>query len=357
MIHSQPRSTSYSQTRAFSRAEKNRAQSAAQLRFHQVIQNYAKHHPVKLNLPETIIQGFGLKKPTSLRTNTQGLVVCREGLSTPEYCPNSMINILLTFSSQGKKPGIPCAIVKQEISGRDLCLPLMTLKAGQMAWNRMLSQFQPIVIQRYLYNGTPCAFVLRVRYQPTLSHVTFQILQNNLPVARKTETDQYLELAEFLDKSALKRSRYDFIPSEDSTADRFLVRTTTNLSSYEYCQISPIDSVRAQVDTIKTILEKGLLAQFDLSVLELQADFCQDSDAKWYFISLHSYKTELAIKRTLPFANAQKMMTRLVTSKSQLQRVSSTPALKPRLRVTEDVDITAQSLLSEIMCDLGVRRL
>ena len=85
MTYLQPRATSYDQARGgYSRAGKYKVQTTAQLRFYQVVQAYSKHHPVKLNLPETIIQGFGVKKPTCLKTNSQGLIVSREGLSTPE---------------------------------------------------------------------------------------------------------------------------------------------------------------------------------------------------------------------------------------------------------------------------------
>ena len=264
--------------------------------------------------------------------------------------------MLLTFSSQAK-PGIPCAIVKQEIANRDMCMPLMTLKAGQIAWNRMLSQFQPILLQRYIYNGTPCAFVLRVRYQPTLSHLSFQILQNNASVLVKSDIDPYLELNDFLEKGTRGRSRMDNTQQHESIAERFLVRTA-NLTTFEHCQIQAIDSVRNQVEAVKSILEKGFLCSYELSVLEMEVDFCQDVDAKWYFVSLHSYKTELTVKRTIPLANMQEMMSRLVVARPQPQlgRISSSPLIKPRSRIGDDLDITPESLLSEIMVDLGVRR-
>lgn len=337
MSRANPRSSSYDQARA-RMGRVTKAQRLEQLRFFQVLQTYAKRHPVRLNLPETIIQGFGIKKPTCLRTTSQGLVISREGLSTPD-----IINLLLTFSAQ-TRPGIPCAIAKQETSGQDHCMPLLTLKAGQIAWNRTLSQFQPIVIQRYLYNGTPCAFVLRVRYQPPLGYQSFHILQN-LQELRGCEADHYTELTEFLDRSS-KPIRL---------THHFCVRTTSALTSFEFCPIEAIDSVKAQLEVLRQVLERGFLAQYDLSVLELEADFCQDSDAKWYFISLHSYKTELAVKRTIPLSNVQEMMNRLMGSRVVLR--SASPGTKSRDLVRlEEADWTHAALVSEILEDLGVRR-
>ena len=337
MSHANPRSSSYDQARArMGRSVK--AHRLEQLRFFQVLLAYSRRHPVKLNLPETIVQGFGIKKPTCIRTNSQGLLVCREGLTTPD-----IINLLLNFSSQSRI-GIPCAIAKQETHGQDLCMPLLTLKAGQVAWNRTLSQAQPILIQRYLYNGTPCAFVLRVRYQPPLNYQTFYILQN-LKALSGCEANHYLELNDFLDRSR-KSTRL---------AEHFCVRSTNAMTSYEFCPIDPIDTVKAQVEVIRQVLERGFLSQYDLSVLELEANFCQDSDAKWYFISLHSYKTELAVKRTLPLSNVHEMMNRLVVSHAGIRSAENLSKSRHASRLL-DRDLNQEALLSEILEDLGVRR-
>ena len=337
MSRTNPRSSSYDQARArLGRAVK--VHRLEQLRFFQVLQAYAKRHPVRLNLPETIIQGFGIKKPTCLRTNSQGLVISREGLSTPD-----IINLLLTFRAQ-TRPGIPCAMAKQETDRQDRCMPLLTLKAGQIAWNRTLSQFLPIVIQRFLYNGTPCAFVLRVRYQPPLGYQSFHILQNIQGVVG-CEADHYTELTEFLDRSA-KQIRI---------THHFCVRSSSAFTSFEFCPIKSIDSVKVQLEVLRQVLERGFLSQYDLSVLEIEADFCQDSDAKWYFVSLHSYKTELTVKRTIPFSNVQEMMSRLVVSRTVLRSASPSAKSGDIMRL-EDADLTHAALVSEILEDLGVRR-
>lgn len=323
----------------FDRCGQFRTQSLAQLRFYQILLAYSKRWQIRLNVPDTLIQGFGIKKPTCLRTSSQGFLTSRSGLSSPEYLPNSIIAFLLSLSSH-TKPGLPCAIVKQESQTRDVCMPLMTLKAGQIAWNRMLGQTLPVLIQCFVYNGSPCAFLLRVRVQPSLSHSTYKVLQNVQGVRENPGEDHYTELNLFLNQPG--RKWFPEAKTRKSVAERLCVRSSS-LPSFEICSIPPIESVRSQVDTLKTVLERGYLAERGLSVLELEADFIQGSDAKWYFVSLHSYRTEVTVQRSLPKAKTDELIVRL------LPRVASAPSLLPRV-------LNTQTLTQEILADLSHHR-
>lgn len=320
---------------AYAHCGQFRTQYLIQLRFYQVLVEYALKNQVKINIPDTIIQGFGVKKPTCIRTNQHGFITIRAGLGSPEYCLPSVIAFLLTLSSQSK-PNFPCAIVKLESHSQDTCMPLLTLKAGQIAWNRMLGLQQPVLIQRFVYNGSPCVFVLRVKLQPSLSHVRFSILQNVRGVEGNTGEDHYLELNGFLGQSGGKSLLH---PKRlTSVAERLCVRSRL-LQTYDFCPISSIESVRNQTETIKTILEKVYLSKLGLSVLELEADFIQGPDAKWYFVSLHSYRTEVTVQRSLPKSKTQELLMRL------LPRTSSTPIVQERV-------LNAETLTAEILEDL-----
>lgn len=319
----------------FDRCGQFRTQSLVQLRFYQLLLAYSKKYQVRLNMPDTLVQGFGIKKPTCIRTSPQGFLTSRSGLSSPEYLLSSIIAFLLALSSH-TKPGLPCAIVKQEAQARDICMPLMTLKAGQIAWNRMLGQALPVVIQRFVYNGTPCAFLLRVRIQPSLNHTVYRILQNVQGVGEKPGEDHYTELNLFLNQPG--RKWFPEAKTRNSVAARLCVRSST-LHSFEYCSISPIESVRTQVETIKTVLEKGYLAERGLSVLELEVNFVQGSDAKWYFVSVHSYRTEVTVQRSMPKAKTEELIVRL------LPRVASAPNVQVRV-------LNTHTLTEEIFADM-----
>jgi len=323
----------------FDRCGQFRTQSLAQLRFYQILLAYSKRYQVRLNMPDTLIQGFGIKKPTWLRTSPQGFLTSRSGLSSPEYPPTSIIAFLLVLSSH-TKPGLPCAIVKQEAQTRDVCMPLMTLKAGQIAWNRMLGQTLPVLIQRFVYNGSPCAFLLRVRVQPSLNHTAYKILQNVQSVRESPGEDHYTELNLFLNQPG--RKLFPETKARKSVAERLCVRSST-LPSFEFCSIACVESVRVQVETLKTVLERGYLAERGLSVLELEADFIQGNDAKWYFVSLHSYRTEVTVQRSLPKVKAGELIVRL------LPRVASAPSLLPRV-------LDTHTLAQEIFADLRRQR-
>ena len=54
------------------------------LDFYSVLIAYSKSHSLRLSVPETILFGYSVGRPTLLRTNSEGVVVLREGLSSPE---------------------------------------------------------------------------------------------------------------------------------------------------------------------------------------------------------------------------------------------------------------------------------
>jgi len=54
------------------------------LDFYSVLITYSKVHSLRLNLPETVLFGYSVARPTLIRSNSEGIVVLREGLSSPE---------------------------------------------------------------------------------------------------------------------------------------------------------------------------------------------------------------------------------------------------------------------------------
>ena len=185
--------------------------------------------------------------------------------------------------------------------------------------------------------------------------VVFQILQNTCPIESKSDAGHYSELNAFLDRTGKRNFK-----SGHTISERFCVKTSA-LTSFDPCQIPPIDSVKIQVESIKTVLERGYLSSSELSVLEIEADFMQGWDAKWYFVSLRSYKTEVT-KKLFAKADVQELVSRLVLSRSQVaigtcSTQEDTPVRqRHRTILSSDFDIFERLLVAEIMEDLGARK-
>ena len=286
------------------------------LEFYCILANFAKMHPLKLNLPETLIYGYSISRPTMLKTSPAQLLTVRESLTSPEYLLHSVVSMLLTCSL-ATRPPVPIAIYKEnDGEGSDLCIPIMNLQGGQLVWNTRLAHSEPAFIQRYVYNGTPCAFTLRVTYQPTLSNYVYRIYQNVRPVARRK--DQFSKSLRFAcneSRATIRRKNTSVIQletdSEDCTpSDRYCVSTSAP-TTYEVSDWHEIESVKAQMSVVKTVLERGYLYAYNLELLEVVVDFCQDRDKKWYFINVHSYKTVLIVKKRITSGSLDRLLGRL----------------------------------------------
>ena len=61
-----------------------RIPSKSHLDFYSILIPYCKQTALRLNLPETIIYGYSVTRPTLIRSNSEGVVVLREGLTSAE---------------------------------------------------------------------------------------------------------------------------------------------------------------------------------------------------------------------------------------------------------------------------------
>ena len=236
------------------------------------------------------------------------------------------------------RPPVPIAVYKESsVLGTDACIPIMNLQTGQLVWNMRLARSEAVFVQRYIYNGSPCAFILRATYQPTLSNFTYTIYQNTVPVAkRKDQFSKSLRFA-FNERRPTIRHKDTYViqvetDQEDLTpADRYCVSTATP-TAYEVADWHEIDSVKTQLVALKVTLEKGYLCAFNLELLELVADFCQDRDKKWYFVTLRSYKTVLIVKKKITSGSLDRLLVRLMSPVRPKSAITHSKTHKKRVK-------------------------
>ena len=289
---------------------------------------------------------------------------------------------MLLGCSMAAKPPVPIAIYKEsEGEGADLCIPLMNVQAGQLVWNTRLAHSESAFLQRFVYNGSPCAFIMRVTFQPTLGNLSYQIYENLIPVAQsKHQFAQSLRYSSQETRATIRRKKASVVQletdSQDCTpSDRFCVTTSAH-DTFHVFSWTAIEALKTQVMMVKTVLERGYLSERNLGVLELVVDFSQDKDRKWYFICLHSYKTELVVKKRITSDNLGKLLERLnpIISPSTIRprsavapkrKVHRKSRLHLRLPLSGDsgelsrCSDTEQSLVEDILRDLrttSVRR-
>ena len=54
------------------------------LDFYSILANFSKTHPLRLNIPETVLFGYSIPRPTLIKTTSDHLIAVRENISSPE---------------------------------------------------------------------------------------------------------------------------------------------------------------------------------------------------------------------------------------------------------------------------------
>ncbi|CAG9312466.1 unnamed protein product [Blepharisma stoltei] len=254
-----------------------------------------------LNIPETIVYLFGCSEPHMIYTKDNGQ------LSWHEEITSSSVRQFFKRCYYFKREQFPVNIIKSDRGNFfDSCKCLMSTKECYGIWKQHIKSGNPILVQRFIICPKKEIFKIRITYIPPKGIFYCKLIKNRIDVLG--EPANPIE-----GKSGWKKFRkfYSHEPKKVFTAeDKFLVRKTRD-SSYTESEFSINDSLRSQMETLKRIIEKGNFINGKTNCLELQADFAQDADEKWYFLNLVHYKTEFSIQKKLNPASFGLIMDRI----------------------------------------------
>lgn len=139
---------------------------------------------------------------------------------------------------------------------------IMNIKDSYKAWKSKSAEIS--LLQRYVYpnNSNPCKF--RVEYLVTEAIYTKTLVKSGNISRQKS----FKDAEDYLDTNSLKLSEEDELDVAKVTED----------------------SIKVQMQTLKKIIEAEEVK--GQPIISIVADFIQDLDLNWYFISMISYKYE-----------------------------------------------------------------
>lgn len=211
----------------------------------------------------------------------------------------------------------------------------MSIKEGIETWKDMLSEHKSILIQRYIACYSNYAYKVRATYIPEKGTTHAKLMKNRTSING--------ENSKLSHSMTLKTPSYTFESQSSNKKHRntlndekFLVGKCGR-NSFEEIEIYPHKSIKQQMETLKSIIEKCNNYYHRTSIVEITADFVQDFDENWYFISMINFKTEKLLSKIAPavFTGEQRRSNLseshhkiLQTKKSNVQVLNKTMLVK-----------------------------
>ena len=186
----------------------------------------------RLNFPETLIKLSGLTETYLLHTDKSSLVYS-ENLS------QHTINKFYRRCAYHKNANFPLCVAKiiNETS-EDVCMVCHTVSDCEMYWEINNS----IIVQRFVIPGVEAIFKSRISYNVDKEEFISKLIWKNAD-------------------GTFKLGKHDSVVEEDMSIN---------------------DSLKDQMISLKEILQQEYVK---LEIVEIIADFIQDSDGEWYFIN------------------------------------------------------------------------
>ena len=184
------------------------------------------------------------------------------------------------------------------------------------------------MIQRYIfpYNNQACTY--RIEFSVPDSVITAKPMRNIINV-----------FGNKMNESSFSSKILEIYSNEE----RFFNKNPIFESENEIKN----ESIRTQMETLKKIIETD--DNTSLIVSFIAADFLQDSELNWYFISLENYRYEMM----LPKISSNK--TKIRKLKFKLPHIKSLPEIKPSLNMNLTCNpllLQKEVLTQEILRDL-----
>ncbi|CAG9322607.1 unnamed protein product [Blepharisma stoltei] len=306
----------------FRKIKEKNIRSKVQLEFMDtLLQVIAKSpHKISLNIPETIIYGYGNQEPYMVFTNDLGHLISVKA---------SKISLIHRFFKRCyflKRNPFPIIVYKSDKGNlMDSCSTIMSIKEGIDLWKSKLKAEEPVLIQRYV---APCAMYiskLRAFYLPSKGFVQCKLMKNKINING--------EITSSIRGTPKRRSvifNEDILKQPFGNDDKFLIRKS-EFMHYDEADFPINSSIHNQLEALKAIIEKGNLYG-KINVMEILADFVQDYDENWYFINMVGFKTEKIISGITPAYFSDKKHKRpFVRSNSQPKYTSPKKSWGPKI--------------------------
>lgn len=245
-----------------------------EMSFFKILHKISKVVSIYIQIPETIILGYGFNSPTLFATdNITGELIINEGLSK-EAIEESFIY----FAEQENEQTFPIAIFKTGIStDQDHCKVLFNSRECMVKWEETCSTGK--AMQRYVRNGNTLAII----------RATWDSVNCRLQASEIVKHKNIRAAHEAIKKSASSLKRNSILNEMTTKANRDLFQILENdkeFSSTAYM----LTSLERKMMYLVNLFERYFLRDNNLKIISLDADWIEDEQGKLNLISVKKYR-------------------------------------------------------------------
>lgn len=247
-----------------------------ELKFYKELSIICRHTKVYLNIPETIICGFGFKTPTLICTDYRtGEVMFNENLS--KQAISEAFTLFASLETHGQ--GVPIAVCKSKYNStyRDKAQVLFTPAECNYLWEYNCSQSKGQAIQKFIKNHA--TGICKSEYLTNSKIKTYLI---------RKDSDKNVNKSVILKKNAERL--------------RFLIVGTDSVKKY------PISAptIYNKMMYLVYLIEKYYLKEYNIKILQLKCNWIEDQTGKAYLLNLKEYKIASNYKHSEPSSQVSK---------------------------------------------------
>lgn len=230
-----------------------------------------------LNIPETLIYGFGFNSATLMCTDTS-----TSELIIEENISSSGIYEIFQYFQEKLEPGSPIAVIKTQPRSRDKCKILSTLRDLASAWENRARYPDGIVIQRFISSGS----------FPKIAKVSYSLNSalTSMKIFVKSKNWAFLSQSLYQGVARVSGIRVNeennfFIKQKD------LTRVKEEIIDY---------GVKTQVIGLAHAIEKVISLKKECKVDNLETSWVLNSKGEFFLINVSFFKILYLVEKELP---------------------------------------------------------
>jgi hypothetical protein len=253
-------------------------QSLYELNFFLTLLQSRPRKSLYLNIPETLIYGFGFQSATLICTdNSSSELVIEEGISS------GGVYEIFQFFQEKIESGSPIAVLKTQPRSHDKCKILLTLRDLASAWENRKRYAEGIVIQRFINSGSPVK-VAKVRYSLNSAFTSMKIFTRSRILAHLSQALNPLSRASGV---RINENSNFLVKKKD------LTKVKEEILDY---------AVRCQVLGLAQAIEKVYSAKKECKVDWVETSWVPDLKGVFFLVNVTFFKILYLVEKELPKA-------------------------------------------------------
>lgn len=231
-----------------------------ELKFYKALLKISKHTKLYLNIPLTIIYGFGFKTPALLYTDSRsGELLIKENLTSQSI--SYYFSLFALNKSHLDTSPIALCKTNHDSPHQDKNHLLFTTSECQEIWTKNISENIPQLIQKYIKN------------------ISISIYDSEYSIAKKIKT--YL-----LRKNAERDSNKSTIFRKHAERTKHLLVKSDKVTK----ALVAAPAVDSKMMYLVYLIEKYFFQEYNIKISLLKCNWIEDINGKMYLLNLKQYK-------------------------------------------------------------------